>query len=100
MPQQQGGSYQYVMPQPIVYTSPVPNGPPTFVVDTSTQAMQQGGYLETYQQANEGMPVMGRRNHMQPRGHQTPRGRAVSPKKTFGGEQVASTTKITVSKLG
>jgi hypothetical protein len=86
------------MPQPILYTSPVPNGPPTFVVDTSAQAMQQGGYLETYQQAAEGMPVMGRRNPS--RGHQTPRGRAVSPKKTFGGEQVASSTKITVSKLG
>jgi hypothetical protein len=96
LPQQQGGSYQYVMPQPIVYTSPVPNGPPTFVVDTSAQAMQQGGYLETYQQAAGGMPVMGRRQH------QTPRGRASSPKRgvTFGGEQVSSSTKIMVSKLG
>ena len=80
-------------PQPIIYNSPVPNGQPTIVVDTSAQAMQQGGYLDTYQEASRGKPVMGRR--------QTPRGRAASPKKvSFGDGPIAASTKVTVSKLG
>lgn len=64
------------------------------MVDTSARAMQQGGYLDTYQQAAGGQPVMGRR--------QTPRGRATSPKKgvTFGDGPIAPSTKVTVSKLG
>ena len=91
---QQGG--QYSIPHPLVYASPVPHGQPTIVVDTSAQAMQQGGYLDTYQQAAGGQPVMGRQRH------QTPRGRATSPKKsvTFGDGPIAASTKVTVSKLG
>jgi hypothetical protein len=95
MPQmpQQGG--QYSIPQPLVYASPVPHGQPTIVVDTSARAMQQGGYLDTYQEASRGQPVMGGRR-------QTPRGRATSPKKgvTFGDGPISSTTKVTISKLG
>jgi hypothetical protein len=94
MQPQQGG--QYSIPHPLVYSSPVPHGQPTIVVDTSARAMQQGGYLDTYQDAARGQPVMGRR--------QTPRGRATSPKKgvTFGDGHgpVASTTRVTISKLG
>ena len=93
---QQGGSYQYSIPHPLVYGSPVPNGQPTIVIDTSAQAMQQGGYLDTYQEATRGQPVMGRR--------QTPRGRATSPNArkgvTFGDGPIAPSTKVTVSKLG
>jgi hypothetical protein len=87
---QQGG--QYSIPHPLVYSSPVPHGQPTIVVDTSARAMQQGGYLDTYQDAAIGQPVMGRR--------QTPRGRATSPKKGFGDGPIAPSTKVTVSKLG
>ena len=97
MPQmqtQQGG--QYSIPHPLIYASPVPHGQPTIVVDTSARAMQQGGYLDTYQQAAGGQPVMGRR--------QTPRGRATSPNTrkgvTFGDGPIAPTTKVTISKLG
>jgi hypothetical protein len=91
---QQGG--QYSIPHPIVYSSPVPHGQPTIVVDTSAQAMQQGGYLDTYQDASRGRSVMGGGRR------QTPRGRATSPKKavTFGDSPISSSTKVTVSKLG
>ena len=96
---QQGG-YQYVVPQPIMYQAPVQNGPPTIVIDTGVRAMQQGGYMESYEAASHGEPVMGSFGARSR--HQTPRGRATSPKKgvTFGGEQVHSSTKINVSKLG
>jgi hypothetical protein len=108
---QQGGAYQYVVPQPIIYQapmvqqptiyqSPVPQGPPTFVVDTSPQAMQNGGFMESYEQARQGRPVMG--SFGASSRHKTPRGRAVSPKKVSFGDDgpVSPMTKITVSKLG
>ena len=98
MPIQQGG--QYTTPHPIIYSSPVPHGQPTIVIDTSAQAMQQGGYLDTYQEASRGQPVMGGGS----RRRQTPRGRATSPSArkgvTFGDGPIAASTKVTVSKLG
>ena len=110
MPQQQpmflqqgGASYQYVVPHPIIYQPPIPQGPPTIVIDTSPQTMQHGGYMESYEDARRGQPVMGTFGAKSR--HQTPRGRAVSPQTqkkgvTFGGETLNSATKITVSKLG
>jgi hypothetical protein len=98
---QQGGAFQYVIPQPIVYQAPVPQGPPTIVIDTSPQTMQQGGFMESYEQARQGQPVMG--SFGAKSRHQTPRGRAVSPPKkgvTFGGEPLNSGAKVTVNKLG
>ena len=108
---QQGGAYQYVMPQPIIYQapmvqqptiyqSPIPQGPPTVVIDTSPQAMQKGGFMGSYEQARQGEPVMG--SFGASSRHKTPRGRAVSPKKVSFGDDgpVSPMTKITVSKLG
>ena len=101
LPPQQGGAFQYVIPQPIVYQAPIPQGPPTIVIDTSPQTMQQGGFMESYEQARQGQPVMG--SFGAKSRHQTPRGRAVSPPKksvTFGGEPLSSGSKVTVNKLG
>ena len=101
MPPQQGGAFQYVIPQPIVYQAPIPQGPPTIVIDTSPQTMQQGGFMESYEQARQGQPVMG--SFGAKSRHQTPRGRATSPPKkgvTFGGEPLSSGAKVTVNKLG
>ena len=101
LPPQQGGAFQYVIPQPIVYQAPIPQGPPTIVIDTSPQTMQQGGFMESYENARQGQPVMG--SFGAKSRHQTPRGRAVSPPKkgvTFGGEPLNSGAKVTVNKLG
>ena len=101
MQPQQGGAFQYVIPQPIVYQAPIPQGPPTIVIDTSPQTMQHGGYMESYEQARQGQPVMGTFGAKSR--HQTPRGRATSPPKkgvTFGGEPLSSGAKVTVNKLG
>ena len=82
--------------QPIVYSSPIPNGVPTITIPTSPQDMQQGGYLETYQYAAAGNPVMGQRG-----GRQTPRGRAVSPRRGYqqGPPPQSKVTTVTVRKL-
>jgi hypothetical protein len=84
--------------QPIVYSSPIPNGVPTITIPTSPQDMQQGGYLETYQYAAAGNPVMGQRG-----GRQTPRGRAVSPRRYQTGQTgpppQTKVTTVTVRKL-
>ena len=101
LPPQQGGAFQYVIPQPIVYQAPIPQGPPTIVIDTSPQTMQQGGFMESYEDARRGQPVMG--SFGAKSRHQTPRGRAASPPKkgvTFGGEPLSSGSKVTVNKLG
>jgi len=101
MQPQQGGAFQYVIPQPIVYQAPIPQGPPTIVIDTSPQTMQHGGFMESYEQARQGEPVMG--SFGAKSRHQTPRGRATSPPKkgvTFGGEPLSSGAKVTVNKLG
>jgi hypothetical protein len=64
--------------------------------------MQQGGFMESYEQARQGQPVMG--SFGAKSRHQTPRGRAVSPQAkkgvTFGGEPLNSGAKVTVNKLG
>jgi hypothetical protein len=95
---QQGG-YQYITPSPIVYQGTVPGAPPTIVIDSGTRAMHNmgEGYSEDMQLAAQGVPVMGRGG----RRNTTPRNRPQSPaKKTFGGQEVGASSKITVSKLG
>ena len=87
-------------PHPIIYNSPVPNGHPTIVIDTGAQAMQQGGYLDTYQEAAAGQPVMGQRG-----GRQTPRNRTSSPRRGMNpgvsgpSKETTSKTVVTVRKL-
>ena len=95
-----GASYQYVIPQPIIYQSPIPGGPNTITIDTSPRTMQQGGFMDSYQRANAGEPVMGSFG-MKSR-HRTPRRRPESPKRggklTFA-EPVTPATRITINKL-
>jgi hypothetical protein len=76
---------------PTIYRAPVPNGPPTIVIDTSPRMMNQGG-----------LSFQSRRNV-------TPRARAGSPRPqraTGGGrssmivEGLTANSKITVNKLG
>jgi hypothetical protein len=74
-------------------------GPPTIVIDTSPMAMQQGGFLDELDEANRGIPVMGRRSE---RRHTTPRARGASPQRkavSFGGEPLSTGQKITVQKI-
>jgi hypothetical protein len=96
-----GASYQYVIPQPIIYQSPIPGGPNTITIDTSPRTMQQGGFMDSYQRANAGEPVMGSFG-MKSR-HRTPRRRPESPQRggklTFA-EPLTPATKITINKLG
>ena len=97
---------QPYMPQPqMIYQAPMAQGPPTIVIDTSPMAMQQGGFLDELREANNGVPVMGRRS--QERRHTTPhsRNRGVSPQArpkgmSFGGEPLSTGQKITVQKMG
>ena len=117
MPVQQGGYQMYpaplmysqpYMPQPqMIYQAPMAGGaPPTIVIDTSPRAMQQGGFLDELHEANNGVPVMGRRS--QERRHTTPhsRNRGVSPQArqkggmSFGGEPLNTGQRITVQKMG
>ena len=64
--------------------------------------MQQGGFMDSYERANAGEPIMGSFG-MKSR-HRTPRRRPESPQRggnvTFGGESVTPATKITINKLG
>jgi hypothetical protein len=68
--------------------------------------MQQGGFLDELHEANNGVPVMGRRS--QERRHTTPhsRNRGVSPQArqkggmSFGGEPLNTGQRITVQKMG
>jgi hypothetical protein len=69
-------------------------------------AMQQGGDLDELEEANNGVPVMGRRSQQMSRRHTTPRARATSPQArqkggmSFGGEPLHTSQKITVQKMG
>ena len=96
----------YTIQQPVMYQPPFPQGPQTIVIDTSPMAMQQGGYLEELEEANNGVPVMGRRSQQMSRRHTTPRARATSPQArqkggmSFGGEPLHTSQKITVQKMG
>ena len=84
------------MPMPIIYNSPIPNGPPTVVIDTRPPTMQ-GEYMEDQGYANAGMPVMGAN-----RRHTTPRNRQQSPARkgvSFAGGPIATSQRITVSKI-
>lgn len=104
-----GFSQQYMTPAPIVYNNNpftqgqgAMDGQKTIIIDTSPEAMMEGGYMETQQQASRGIPVMGG-NSM--RRHTTPRNRAMSPKQpkapmTFGGAPMPSNAKIVINKLG
>jgi DNA-directed RNA polymerase II subunit RPB2 len=90
--------------EPILLNSPVPNGPPTFVVNTGTNAMAGAGYMEDEMRAARGIPVMGSLG-MRSGGlarHTTPRARAMSPKKavTFGGQSLAPGQKVMINKIG
>ena len=115
MPQmpQAGGYYsaQMMQPTPIIYQSPIPgNAPPTIVIDTSPQAMQQAGYeanLQQQQQQQGGSSFggMGPTN----RRHTTPRARASSPRGPKGPsgprgpttiEGYSANAKVTIQKLG
>jgi len=93
---QQGGA-QYMSPAPIIYSAPIPAGPPTIVIDTSPQAMV--GFQDDLQQAVRGVPVMGQSGGRRT----TPRARDGSPRRapaTVSGSQVSPTAKITIQKLG
>jgi hypothetical protein len=84
------------MAMPMIYNSPIPNGPPTVVIDTRPPTMQ-GEYMEDQGYANAGMPVMGSN-----RRHTTPRNRQQSPERkgvTFAGGPIATSQRITVSKI-
>jgi hypothetical protein len=84
------------MAMPMIYNSPIPNGPPTVVIDTRPPTMQ-GEYMEDQAYANAGMPVMGAN-----RRHTTPRNRQQSPARkgvTFAGGPIATSQRITVSKI-
>jgi DNA-directed RNA polymerase II subunit RPB2 len=112
MPIQQGGfqmapaplmySQPYVPLQQQMYPAPMAQGPPTIVIDTSPRAMQQGGFLDELHEANNGVPVMGRRSQR----HTTPRARGASPQArqkggmSFGGEPLATSQRITIQKMG
>jgi hypothetical protein len=115
MPQmpQAGGYYsaQMMQPTPIIYQSPIPgNAPPTIVIDTSPQAMQQAGYEANLQQ-QQGGSSFGQRGPTNRR-HTTPRARASSPRGPFGPrgpsgprgpttiEGYSANAKVTIQKLG
>ena len=88
----------YIPPvQPVVYQSPIPSGPQTFVIDTGPHSMSESGYMEDEQEAASGRRVMGGS-----RRHTTPRARALSPKRaTFAsGQTIQSNTRLTINKIG
>jgi DNA-directed RNA polymerase II subunit RPB2 len=99
----QGGGGSYVIPQPIVYQSPLPQmqqSPTTIVIDTGPQAMEASGYQESMQAAARGIPVMGS-GQAGGRRHTTPRARPMSPRRgpaSVGGYTAGA--KITINKLG
>uniref|UniRef100_A0A6C0DRD5 DNA-directed RNA polymerase n=1 Tax=viral metagenome TaxID=1070528 RepID=A0A6C0DRD5_9ZZZZ len=90
----------YTMQQQEILPSPVPNGPPTIVIDTSPQAMAYSGFMEDQQTAARGGVVMGasRRNT-------TPRNRGISPNArsrgppTVSGKSYESGMKVTIKKI-
>jgi len=84
-------------PMQMMYDSPIPgNAPPTIVIDTSPQAMQQSGY-----EGNGQMQMQMQRRNV------TPRARANSPRGSGNSRGPISipgfnpaTSRVTVQKLG
>jgi hypothetical protein len=118
---QAGGYQQMMVPAPVMYQmapmqpmqpmqpmmvpAPMAGGPPTIVIDTGPNVMQQGGFLDELHEAQRGVPVMGRRS--MDRRHTTPRARGSSPQArpaqrggmSFGGEPLSTGQRITVNKI-
>ena len=102
MPYFQQGGVQFTAAAPIVYTNAIPgNQPPTIVIDTSPQAMNEDGYQGALQQAVRGVPVMGGGSAGGRR--TTPRARDGSPRRgpsTVGGMMPNANQRITIQKMG
>jgi hypothetical protein len=95
-----GGGGQLYVPAPIVYQAPVPQAPPTIIIDTGPRAMADMDYVSDQQAAARGQSVMGqqgggRRTTARRSGGGSPARGA----KTIGGEQVTSSTRIQIQKL-
>lgn len=101
-----GGGQQMLVPAPIVYQAPVPQLPPTIIIDTGPRAMSDMDFVTDQQAAARGQPVMGQGGgggaHRAHRATQRRTGGGSPPRgsKTFGGEQLTPSTRIQINKLG